>query len=93
MVCKQNRNNKKITINKQKNIDGYLRELEKIKALLTLIVRKMGRLITKVKNKIDIFNKKLHTLDKINKANLQLIESILAKFSYWITKIFKEIIV
>ena len=44
MVCKQNRNNKKITINKQKDISRYLRELLKIvnekKALLTLIVQK-----------------------------------------------------
>ena len=30
MVCKQNRNNKKITINKQKYISGDFRELQKI---------------------------------------------------------------
>ena len=97
MVCKQNRNNKKITINKQKYISGYLRELLIIvnekKALLTLIVQKMEVLITTFKNTIDKFNEKLHKSNKINKAELQSIESILAKFSNQITKNFKEIIV
>ena len=97
MVCKQNRNNKKITINKQKYISGYLRELLIIvnekKALLTLIVQKMESLITTIKNTIDKFNEKLHKSNKINKAELQSIESILAKFSNQITKNFKEIIV
>ena len=97
MVCKQNRNNKKITINKQKYISGYLRELLIIvnekKALLTLIVQKMESLITTIKNTIDKFNEKLHKSNKINKAELQSIESILAKFSNQIIKNFKEIIV
>ena len=97
MVCKQNRNNKKITINKQKYISGYLRELLIIvnekKALLTLIVQKMESLITTIKNTIDKFNEKLHKSNMINKAELQSIESILAKFSNQITKNFKEIIV
>ena len=64
MVSKQNRNNKKITINKQKDISGHLRELLKIvnekKALLTLIAQKMESLITTIKNKIDVFNEKLY---------------------------------
>ena len=64
MVSKQNRNNKKITINKQNDISGYLRELLKIvnekKALLTLIAQKMESLITTIKNKIDVFNEKLY---------------------------------
>ena len=97
MVCKQNRNNKKITINKQKYISGYLRELLIIvnekKALLTLIVQKMESLITTIKNTIDKFNEKLHKSNKINKAELQSIESILAKFSNRRIKNFKEIIV
>ena len=97
MVCKQNRNNKKITINKQKYISGYLRELLIIvnekKALLTLIVQKMEILITTIKNTIDKFNEKLHKSNKINKAELQSIESILAKFSNRRIKNFKEIIV
>ena len=96
MVCKQNRNNKKITINKQKD-SGYLRELQKIvnkkRILLQIIVQKMESLITTIKNNIDKFNEKLHKSDKINKAELQSIESILAKFSNQITKNFKEIIV
>ena len=97
MVCKQNRNNKKITINKQKYISGYLRELLIIvnekKALLTLIVQKMEILITTIKNTIDKFNEKLHKSNKINKAELQSIESMLAKFSNRRIKNFKEIIV
>ena len=97
MVCKQNKNNKKITINKQKYISGYLRELLIIvnekKALLTLIVQKMEILITTIKNTIDKFNEKLHKSNKINKAELQSIESILAKFSNRRIKNFKEIIV
>ena len=97
MVCKQNRNNKKITINKQKYISGYLRELLIIvnekKALLTLIVQKMESLITTIKNTIDKFNEKLHKSNKINKAELQSIESIRAKFSNRRIKNFKEIIV
>ena len=97
MVCKQNRNNKKITINKQKDISGYLRELQKIvnkkRILLQIIVQKMESLITTIKNNIDKFNEKLHKSDKINKAELQSIESILAKFSNRIIKNFKEIIV
>ena len=64
MVSKQNRNNRKITINKQNDISGYLRELLKIvnekKALLTLIAQKMESLITTIKNKIDVFNEKLY---------------------------------
>ena len=97
MVSKQNRNNKKITINKQNDISGYLRELLKIvnekKALLTLIAQKMESLITTIKNKIDVFNEKLYKANKINKAELQSIESILTKFLNWIIKNFKEIIV
>ena len=97
MVFKQNRNNKKITINKQNDISGYLRELLKIvnekKALLTLIAQKMESLITTIKNKIDVFNEKLYKANKINKAELQSIESILTKFLNWIIKNFKEIIV
>ena len=97
MVSKQNKNNKKITINKQNDISGYLRELLKIvnekKALLTLIAQKMESLITTIKNKIDVFNKKLYKANKINKAELQSIESILTKFLNWIIKNFKEIIV
>ena len=97
MVSKQNRNNKKITINKQKDISGHLRELLKIvnekKALLTLIAQKMESLITTIKNKIDVFNEKLYKANKINKAELQSIESILTKFLNWIIKNFKEIIV
>ena len=56
-------------------------------------MQKIQSLITKIKNKIGIFNGKLHKSDKINKAELQSIESILADFSNWITKNFKEIIV
>ena len=97
MVSKQNRNNRKITINKQNDISGYLRELLKIvnekKALLTLIAQKMESLITTIKNKIDVFNEKLYKANKINKAELQSIESILTKFLNWIIKNFKEIIV
>ena len=97
MVSKQNRNNKKITINKQNDISGYLRELLKIvnekKALLTLIAQKMESLITTIRNKIDVFNEKLYKANKINKAELQSIESILTKFLNWIIKNFKEIIV
>ena len=97
MVSKQNRNNRKITINKQNDISGYLRELLKIvnekKALLTLIAQKMESLITTIKNKIDVFNEKLYKASKINKAELQSIESILTKFLNWIIKNFKEIIV
>ena len=97
MVSKQNRNNKKITTNKQNDISGYLRELLKIvnekKALLTLIAQKMESLITTIKNKIDVFNEKLYKANKINKAELQSIESILTKFLNWIIKNFKEIIV
>ena len=97
MVSKQNRNNKKITINKQKDISGHLRELLKIvnekKALLTLIAQKMESLITTIKNKIDVFNEKLYKANKINKAELQSIESILTKFLNWIIKNFQEIIV
>ena len=46
--------------------------------------------ITTTKNNIDRFNEKLHKLDKINKANLQLIEDILAKSLNRITKKFKK---
>ena len=53
----------------------------------------MESLITAIKNKIDVFNEKLHKVNKINKAELQSIESILAKFSNQIIKNFKEIIV
>ena len=53
----------------------------------------MESLITTIKNNIDKFNEKLQKSDKINKAELQLIESILTKFSNQITKNFKEIIV
>ena len=61
--------------------------------LLETIMQKMASLITTTKNNIDRFNKKLHKLDKKNKANLQLIEGVLAKNSNRITKNFKELIV
>ena len=97
MVCKHNRNNKKITINKQKDISGYLRELQKIvnekRILLKIIMQKIERLITMIKNKIDVFNKKLHKSDKINKAEIESIKSIFEKFLSQIIKNFKEIIV
>ena len=84
MVCKQNKkNNEKITVNKQKDIRGYSRKLQKIikekTVLLETIMQKMESSITTTKNNIDRFNEKLHKLDKINKANLQLIEGVLAK--------------
>ena len=53
----------------------------------------MESLITTIKNKIDVFNEKLYKANKINKAELQSIESILTKFLNWIIKNFKEIIV
>ena len=56
-------------------------------------MQKMASLITTTKNNIDRFNEKLHKLDKKNKANLQLIEGVLAKNSNRITKNFKELIV
>ena len=62
------------------------------KALLKIIMQKIESLITKIKNKIDIFNEKLHKSNKINKAELKSIESILAGFSNRIAKSFTEII-
>ena len=98
MVCKQNKkNNKKITVNKKKDIKGYSRELQKIinqkTVLLETIMQKMASSITTTKNNIDRFNEKLHKLDKKNKANLQLTEGVLAKNLNQITKKFKELIV
>ena len=55
-------------------------------------MQKIESLITKIKNKIDIFNEKLHKSNKINKAELKSIESILAGFSNRIAKSFTEII-
>ena len=84
MVCKNNRDNKKITINKQKDISGYLRELQKMlnekRILLKIIMQKIESLITMIKNKIDVFNKKLHKRVKINKAEIESIKSIFEKF-------------
>ena len=97
MVCKQNRNNKKITINKQKDICEYLRELLKIvnekKALSAIIVQKMESLITTIKNKINKFNEKLNKSNKINKAKIESIKRIFEIFPSQIIKNFKEIIV
>ena len=53
----------------------------------------MESLITTTKKNIDKFNEKLHKSEKINKAELESIENILAKFSNRITKNVKEIIV
>ena len=54
IVCKQNKkNNKKITVNKQKDIKGYSRELQKIinqkTVLLETIMQKMASSITTTK--------------------------------------------
>ena len=97
MVCKQNRkNNKKITINKQKDISGYSRELQKIvnekTTLLKIIVQEMESLITTIKNKIDGFDEKLHKANKINKIEIESIKSMLVKFLIRITKDFNELI-
>ena len=96
-VNKIKKNNKKITVNKKKDIKGYSRELQKIinqkTVLLETIMQKMASSITTTKNNIDRFNEKLHKLDKKNKANLQLTEGVLAKNLNQITKKFKELIV
>ena len=97
MVCKQNRkNNKKIRINKQKDISGYSRELQKTvnekTALLKLIVQKMESLITTIKNKIGGFNEKLHKANKINKIEIESIKNVLGKFLIRKTKDLNELI-
>ena len=97
MVGKQNRkNNKKIRINKQKDISGYSRELQKTvnekTTLLKLIVQKMESLITTIKNKIGGFNEKLHKANKINKIEIESIKNVLGKFLIRKTKDLNELI-
>ena len=97
MVCKQNRKNtEKITINQKKDINRYLEEFEKIVnkkiILLKRTIQKIENLITTIKNKIDGFNEKLHKSDKINKAEIESIESMFGKFLSRTINIFNEII-
>ena len=84
MVCKQNRKNGKITIDKKKDINRYLEEFEKMVnkkiVLLKRATEKIENLITTIKKKIDLFNKKLHKSNKINKAEIDSIKSMFRDF-------------
>ena len=88
MVCKQNRKNEKIAKDQKKDINRYLEEFEKVVNKKTVLLKrateKIENLITTIKKKIDLFNKKLHKLDKINKAE---IDSIKIKFRDFLSNI------
>ena len=85
MVCKQDRKNEKIEIDKKKDINRYLEEFEKMiykkTVLLKRATEKIENLITTIKKKIDLLNKKLPRLDKINKNEIDSIKIIFRDFS------------
>ena len=96
MVCKQNRKNEKITIDKKKDINTYLEEFEKmVKKKIVLLKRateKIENLTTTIKKKIDLLNKKLRKLDKINKTEIDSIKSIFKDFLSNIISSLNEVI-